>query len=330
MWCSFLLLGCDETHARDAGSFHQDAARPGLDAATVDAAATDAVASDGGAARDAAAADAGSRDAAIGASVNCARFELDGDPVSERGATFVYDSSDDGVAYRLTGILLVPPGEGPFPAVIVSHGRGGSASGFGREMGVRLRGFGLIAIATDYTHGSSDMGGLAPDEPGNDFGASPANIARARKAIDLLACVPSADTTRLAAHGHSMGAFVTAALAGSYPGLLSVASHTAGGVPDANPPPGAPITATPVELAERIITPYQLHHGTEDCTVRFSQAESLARILAEAGTEHELVPYDYPGTYVCPDDASPDHRLVGFDEDMLARVQEWYRAHGLF
>jgi len=63
-----------------------------------------------------------------------------------------------------------------------------------------------------------------------DQGASAANAVRAHAAVTVLARLGYVDVRRVAAHGHSMGAFVTAAFVAAYPGDVRVASHTAGGV----------------------------------------------------------------------------------------------------
>lgn len=260
------------------------------------------------------------------AGVDCAAFLVTGDPTADRGAPWTYESTDDGVDYRLSGVLLAPAGAGPFPAVVVSHGRMGSATDYGARAGDRLRDLGLVAIATNYTHGS--VTGLLPDGPGDDFGSSPANIQRAYKARQLLGCVALADATRVAAHGHSMGAFVTGGLLGTHPGAFVAASHTAGGVADA---PGMTLAATSSALARQITTPYQLHHGTHDCTVVYATGQRLDTILTEVGTAHEFHPYEYPGTCTCPSDPGvcADHMLIADDTTMWDRVRAWYAAHGL-
>src|SRR5262245_39546626 len=49
-------------------------------------------------------------------------FKLDG----ER-----FTVADGSLAFR--GILVKPPGKGPFPALLISHGLGGNAEQFGRQ-----------------------------------------------------------------------------------------------------------------------------------------------------------------------------------------------------
>ena len=233
-----------------------------------------------------------------------------GDPTSQAGAHWDYHSTDDGVEYALGGVLFLPPGSGPFPGVVVSHGFGGSATGYSGNIARTMRGWGMAAIATNYTHApdSIDAGSL----PQGGDGASTANVQRAHKARGLLSCVPAADMTRLAAHGHSMGAFVTGQMLGTWPGDFRAASHSAGGANDGGP------NATRTAAATAIRTPYQLHHGDADNVVNVSLDRTLEGILAGSGVPHELIVYP-----------AYTHEQMALDATMLERVREWYRAHGV-
>jgi dienelactone hydrolase len=251
--------------------------------------------------------------AASASAVSCANFTITGTPTAASGASWTYHSTDDGVAYSLKGVLLAPPGAGPFPAVVVSHGKGGSARGYSTRIAQTMRGWGLVAIATNYSHGSDSAGDL----PLGADGASPENLLRAHKAYDLLRCVgggAAVDRTRVAAHGHSMGAFVTAALLGAYPADFKVASHTAGGVNDSGQPGNAP---TPAQV-QGIRAPYQLHHGDADSVVDLAMDQILDTILTGLGVPHEL--RVYPGV---------DHAGISMHATMLSRVRSWYTAKGL-
>jgi dienelactone hydrolase len=167
-----------------------------------------------------------------------------------------------------------------------------------------------VAIATNYTHAPDAVDAASLPQGGD--GASDANVLRAHKARDLLSCLPGVDMTRLAAHGHSMGAFVTGQLLGTYPGDFRAASHSAGGANDAGP------NATRTAAAAAIRTPYQLHHGDADTVVAIGLDRELADILAATRTPHEL--REYPGF---------THEQMALDSAMLERVREWYRARGV-
>lgn len=244
-------------------------------------------------------------------SVDCGAFLVSGDPRSTAGASWTYRSTDDGVEYRLEGLLLVPAGNGPFAAVVVSHGKGGTPSAYSANVGRTFVGWGLAVIATRYTHAADNDGRNALLLPAGPDGASEANVLRARKTRGLLACVSEADAGRVAGHGHSMGAFVTAQWAGTHPGELRVASHTAGGT--TNGP-----NATQPAAAARIVTPYQIHHGDADSVVPLAADQALAAALAANAVPHELHVY-----------AGFSHERMASDAGMLGRVREWYRAYGL-
>ena len=241
---------------------------------------------------------------------DCAAFQVSGDAGANSGATWSYSSTDDGVTYSLTGTLFMPVGSGPFPGVVVSHGAGGNAFGYSARVARTMRGWGMVAIATNYTHAGGLSGAtLLPD---GDDGASEANVRRAHKTRDLLGCLPAVDMQRLAAHGHSMGGFVTGQLLGTHPEDFRAASHSAGGANDNGP------NATRAAVAAHIRTPYQLHHGDADTVVSISLDQELDRILTSNAVAHELV--TYPGY---------THPQIALDGDMLERVRVWYTLHGV-
>jgi len=242
-----------------------------------------------------------------------AALAIDGNPESASGALWHIATTIDGVTYDLAGILLKPSGNGPFPAVVISHGSGGSATGYSRSVAREMVQWGLVCIATNYTH----AGGVAIGSPGSATqpGASVSNVLRAHLARDILGVLSYVDASRVAAHGHSMGAFVTSAVVSAYPGDFRAASHSAGGFrPDGTPD----VLAAPTESQVRAIrTPYQLHHGDADLIVLPLFDQLLSGILAVSGVEHEL--YMYSG----------GHNDVSLNATMLTRVREWYRRHGI-
>lgn len=242
-----------------------------------------------------------------------AGFTLTGDPTSANGATWSYQAVVSGVAFDLQGILFKPAGNGPFPAVIVSHGAGGNANGYSRAVARTMSAWGLVVIATNYTH----AGGVPIGSPGTsgEPGASAPNVARARQLAELLRGLGYVDMSRIAAHGHSMGAFVTTGLLAAHSDLLRVASHTAGGAR-----PDAVAGAAPSESQSATIrTPYQLHHGDGDQVVALMLDQRLAGVLLGRGVSHEL--HIYPGA---------DHDDVSQHATMFDRVRAWYASKGLF
>jgi dienelactone hydrolase len=241
---------------------------------------------------------------------------VEGDPESPQGATWSYRGTIDGTSFDLHGILLKPRGSGPFPAVILSHGAGGSATAYSRGVAQEMVQWGLVCIATNYTH----AGGVPLGAPGtsNEPGASQANVLRGHAVHELLRGLGYVDMSRVAAHGHSMGAFVTTALTGAYPFDFRVASHTAGGVrPDAG---GATGAAAPTDSQARAArAPYQVHHGDADVVVPIAMDQRFVAMLQSSGVTHEF--HVYPGG---------SHDDVARNATVLSRVRAWYAAHGLF
>lgn len=252
----------------------------------------------------------------LGSQVGMPGFSLTGDATSPNGATWSYVATVGGVAYDLTGRLYkptTPPGGGHslYPAVIISHGFGGNANGYSASIAAVMRTWGLVCIMTNLTHAANvPLGapGLATER-----GASAANVLRNRKCVDLLQGLGYVDMQRLAAHGHSMGAFATGALIGTHPDLFRVATHSAGGM--STQPLAA---ATTLAQAQGIQVPYQLHHGDADTTVPLAMDQALAAQLAANPTVHQLLVY--PGY---------THAQIAHDAVMLATVRAWYTQYGL-
>ena len=242
-----------------------------------------------------------------------AQFASTGDPESDGGATWTLRGPVDGTVVDLRGILMKPTGAGPFPAIVISHGYGGSARQFSTGMGREMRGWGLVAIATDYTH----AGGGPSGAPGgsNDLGGSVANVIRAHATLSILSRLGYVDLRRVAAHGHSMGAFVTTAFAATHGDLLRVASHTAGGVR----PDGIPLASAPaLGQAALIRTPYQWHHGSDDDVVPLALDQLFETALDASGVPHEG--HVYPG----------ETHDIARNPEVLGRIRAWYAAHGMF
>lgn len=236
-----------------------------------------------------------------------------GDPESSSGATWTLAGTLDGTTVDLQGVLLKPRGRGPFPAVVLSHGAGGNAQSYGRTVGSAMRTWGLVSIAVNYTHAR----GTPLGTPGTllEQGASRANTFRAHAAVTVLARLRYVDMRRIAAHGHSMGAFVTTAFAAAYPADIRVASHTAGGVLlDALHHEGMPIPS--VAQAQRIHAPYQWHHGLLDYAVPFLLDKRFDSVVAAPHEGHLYWRLN--------------HADIAADPEVLSRIRAWYTLHGMF
>jgi dienelactone hydrolase len=196
------------------------------------------------------------------------------------GSKWTY--KDDKV--EMHGVFAKPDGDGPFPAVLISHGRGGNAENFGGNKAREMVKWGFVCIAPNYTHA-----GNAPGGP-KDFGACEENLCRAEKCLDILASLPYVDGKRLVAYGHSMGGFVTIGLAGRVPGRLTAAAITGSGIAPAEGY-AAPSAAT----AEKIRTPFLILHGSKDPAVRPEQSANLKAILDKSKVANERQVFEGEG-----------------------------------
>ena len=185
--------------------------------------------------------------------------------------------------WMIHGILVHPSGPGPFPAIIVSHGKGGTAETFARSKAEEFKKWGMVTIAVDYTH---SMAGGATTR--NDDRYSKENMKRAMKALDLLKQQPYVDSRRIAAYGNSMGAFLTIGLAAEPRAGLKAAIITAGGLSSKE---GYP--APTADVAKKIRVPFLIIHGENDTTVPPDRSIRLKDVLDENKVENERK--TYPG-----------------------------------
>lgn len=219
------------------------------------------------------------------------------------------------------GILLRPEGRGPFPAVLISHGLGGGAESFGLQKAREMVRWGYVCIAPNYTHnrralegnragagGLRRPGGAAAGRQSN-FGASDENLARAEICLKILASLPEVDADRVYAYGHSMGGFVTIALAARAPKGLVAAAVSGSGVA-----PRAGFPAPAVEAAAKIRTPLILFHGADDTTVRPEQSAMLQEALDRNKVPCERHVYEGVGHPV-------DQQRSA---EMYRRIQAWF------
>ena len=188
-----------------------------------------------------------------------------------RGTRWKFSNSD----VSLEGILVKPPGEGPFPALILSHGLGGSAAGLlGRAETFAHAGF--VCIATDYTHAGRGKMRQASN------GASPENIGRAMRCLQILKGLDYVHEERIGAWGFSMGALVTIGLAAQASDELCAVAISAGGIREGSTSP-----YPSVDTATKIKTPLCIVHGSDDERVEVESSKLLAETLSESGTRCE-------------------------------------------
>lgn len=219
------------------------------------------------------------------------------------GERWTYRDGD----FEMNGILLKPPGKGPFPAVLISHGLGGSADSFGLQKAREMVQWGMVCLAPDYTHNRNGADRAT-------FGASAENLRRAMTCLELLRQMPEVDPERLACYGHSMGGFVTIGLAAARPEGLRCAAITGSGIA-----PREGFAAPSSAQASKIRTPFLMLHGANDTTVRPEMSADLKRVL--------------DGNGVLTDRLIADGQGHPIDQTMRAEVfrliRDWFQKNGV-
>jgi dienelactone hydrolase len=130
----------------------------------------------------------------------------------------IHDISYDGGAERVPGFLLLPPGEGPYPAVIYLHGQGGDRL----EMlytASWLAGRRAVALTVESPYSPNRSIELGPGVEGlrKERDRTVLGIIELRRAVDLLQSLPQVDDDRIGFVGYSAGARSGAILAGVEP-----------------------------------------------------------------------------------------------------------------
>lgn len=129
-----------------------------------------------------------------------APLDLQGGPTQDRGLYTIQTISfraNDRQPRRWSGLLAIPHGQGPFPAILALHGHGGSAEAvFDASPGNIYRGF-----ADRFARGGYVV--LAPSFSHQPYAANV--LWDLFRCVDILASLPEVDSSRIGAAGLSMG-----------------------------------------------------------------------------------------------------------------------------
>ena len=228
-----------------------------------------------------------------------------------------------GDGLRLTGVMNVPTGNGPFPVLVLNHGYIDpdiyvAGQGFAREQDYLAR-RGFVVLHIDYrNHAGSDNDPNANYELRLGYAVDAVNAVKAVKSSNL----PFLDKDRVGMMGRSMGGNVTMNALVAQPDLVDAAvlyattSSLAAenwrqfnrdgddegtnrriartyGLPDDNP--DFWLAASPRPYLGRITSPVLLHHGTADDTCPPRWARSVTRALKSAGKDVTLRWYQGQG-----------------------------------
>jgi dipeptidyl aminopeptidase/acylaminoacyl peptidase len=243
-------------------------------------------------------------------------------------------------SYTISGVLNVPTGRGPFPAVVLAHGYIDPAAyvrgqGMTRERGY-LAARGYIALHVDYrNHAESD------DDPRYQIRMRlgyTADVINAVKALRVSPDVPVVDD-RIALFGRSMGGGVILKALVVEPGLVQAAAPWASvssveaenydqfirgdpddplgrrhGTPEENPRFWRQNSSRP--YFDRITEPVLMVHGRfdESCPPRWATATQ--RALTRAGVDAELEWYDDAHAFGPAFNAAMDRTVRFFDRQL--------------
>lgn len=243
----------------------------------------------------------------------------------------------------VSGELLVPTGEGPFPALVLNHGYIDPAiytlgRGMSREQ-EWLASHGFVVLHTDYR-------GHAGSDPVSALGReSRLTYTRdAMAAVGALRKEPYVDDDRLGMVGRSMGGAVTYNAVVAAPGLVDAAvvfapvssdlvdnldrwtiperPADAGALFDAlgGDPQQAPRRYRELSARtyfDRIEVPVLIHHGTADDTCPIAWSRETHALLRRAGVASTLAEYDGEGHAFGPQFAASMRRTVRFLREHL-------------
>jgi dienelactone hydrolase len=130
----------------------------------------------------------------------------------------IHDISFHGGLERVPAFLLLPPGKGPYPAVIYLHGQGGDRL----EMlyaASWLAGRRAVALTVESPYSPTRAIELGPGVEGlrKERDRTVQQIVELRRAVDLLQSLPQVDDDKIGFVGYSAGARTGAILAGVEP-----------------------------------------------------------------------------------------------------------------
>lgn len=244
---------------------------------------------------------------------------------------------------KISGVLLLPHGDGPFPLVILNHGyidtsvyvRG---RGLKREQDYLARA-GFTVLHTDYRgHADSDESPMTEKVyDGNlEYAMDSANAINAVRAANL----PTVDARKVGMLGHSLGGGVTMAVLTGKPGLIDAAVLYAPvhanvwenfvrwraereegdrtleqfGTFEESPETWAGLS--PLTYFKDITAPVLLFQGDKDKDVPKEWADFLAAKLEENGKDVSYIEY-----------AGEGHEFSFQWSDFMKKTADFYREH---
>lgn len=232
------------------------------------------------------------------------------------GTNFTYSDSQR----TFTGVMLKPAGDGPFPSVVISHGAGGSASGYSLPKARDMVSWGMVALAPTLTHVSGGETNAV------NMGFCPENLARVTACVNVLGSLSYVDTNRLALFGHSMGAFATIGSAAQLVGRIRAGAISSGGaIPDAA---GNTNAAPTVSEASAARAPFLTVHCDADPVVPPARSLLWHQILNSNGVTNLRVLIS-SNSIANPANWHNIHNDANANTLLLTNTRAWFQEHGV-
>jgi dipeptidyl aminopeptidase/acylaminoacyl peptidase len=271
-----------------------------------------------------------------------------GDVLDENGSYTRYFVTYRSGELTISGVMNVPAGDGPFPALVLNHGYihpdvYTNGRGLKREQDYLARN-GFVVLHTDYrNHAQSD------DDPNAELNLRLGYTEDVVNAVLALrnSGLPYIDPARIGLLGRSMGGGVTYNVLVVQPGLVDaavvyapVSSNAvdnfdrwirgqpgndaladeivaAYGSPEDNPTFWR--NASPVTFFDRVSEPILVHHGTADESCPIGWSQSTVDTLRSLGKDATLLTYEgEPHAFETAWEGSME-RTVAFFEQHLQR-----------
>ena len=195
----------------------------------------------------------------------------------------IHDISFDGGPERVPAFLLLPPGKGPYPAVIYLHGQGGdrlemlyTASWLAARRAVTL------TVESPYSPNRAIELGRGVEGLRKERDRTVQGVIELRRAVDLLQSLPQVDDERIGFVGYSAGARTGAILAGVEPRIKAFVFMSGG--------------EDSVDEFMRLVSPEQqdeVRPLLEDTDgLKYIAQASPSRLFFQVGLKDKIVPKD--------------------------------------
>lgn len=182
---------------------------------------------------------------------------------------------------RVPAYLAIPPGKGPYPAVIYMHGAGQDRLAFA-AVASWLAGRRAVALTITSPHTRRPIPRVPTGLPGirKDRDLNVQNVVDLRRAVDLLESLPQVDAKRIGYAGLSAGARTGAILSGVENRIKAYVLMSGGATPAREY-----AARVPARLRAEVL---RLVSQTDP--LRYVRNASPAKLLFQDGLQDELVP----------------------------------------